>query len=428
MIRPLPRQADEGILPDGHVLPDNRDMDPDHPGAAQPEGSSADVDDAYRGFLFADLRGFTEFVERQGDAAAAELLAAYRALVRDAVARFDGAEIRTEGDSFYVVFRSARRAVACGIAIVAAAEEDRRVHLDRPIQVGIGINAGETVQREDGFVGTAVNLAARVCSQARPGEVLITSAVRDAVSGGGGLVFTHRGRRRLKGIAQPVALFAVRAGSAAALVRSTSPLGRVTWIVVVVVAVVLGLGIAGGLALRNGWVASGQLSDGAGGSHSPAVPSPSPMAASASPIANSGADPNEAERALLDVIGEFSDYCERADEDDRPLYRMEPMAANQGHALRVPLNVDAGVACKIQSFGAPDQVFFWSVLRSAEPFDYAPEEAPRQYLINEAGFFGIGPLDCPSDPAAYGPWEFGSVGGMAALPRRPRRRRHRMEL
>ena len=57
-----------------------------------------------RGFLFADLRGYTDFVERNGAEAAATLLTRYRALTREAIGRFGGAEIKTEGDSFYVVF------------------------------------------------------------------------------------------------------------------------------------------------------------------------------------------------------------------------------------------------------------------------------------------------------------------------------------
>ncbi|MGH9274862.1 MAG: adenylate/guanylate cyclase domain-containing protein, partial [Acidimicrobiales bacterium] len=134
---------------------------------------------AYRGFLFADLRGFTSYVESQGERSASELLDAYRTLVREQVARHAGAEIRTEGDSFYVVFPSARSAVACGLGIAAAAARHSGEHPDRPIRVGIGINAGEATQHAEGFVGTAVNLAARVCSQARAGEVLVTGTVRE---------------------------------------------------------------------------------------------------------------------------------------------------------------------------------------------------------------------------------------------------------
>ena len=59
---------------------------------------------ATRTFLFADLREYTTFVERHGDAAAATLIADYRRIVRTELARHEGGEIKTEGDSFYVVF------------------------------------------------------------------------------------------------------------------------------------------------------------------------------------------------------------------------------------------------------------------------------------------------------------------------------------
>ena len=142
------------------------------PGDRPATGGSLEA--AYRGFLFTDLRGFTSYVESHGERAASEILDAYRSLVREQVARHAGAEIRTEGDSFYVVFPSARSAVACGLGITAASARHSEEHPDRPIRVGIGINAGEATQHAEGFVGTAVNLAARVCSQARAGEVLVT--------------------------------------------------------------------------------------------------------------------------------------------------------------------------------------------------------------------------------------------------------------
>jgi len=71
-----------------------------------------------RAFLFADLRDYTRLVETHGASRAAELLERYRVLVRDAVGRFGGAEIKTEGDSFYVVFDSVSAAVQCGLAIL----------------------------------------------------------------------------------------------------------------------------------------------------------------------------------------------------------------------------------------------------------------------------------------------------------------------
>src|SRR5256885_1384161 len=68
-------------------------------------------------FLFADLRDYSAFVERRGDAAAAELIRDYRVMMREEINAADGAEIKTEGDSFYVVFDTAQQAVRCAIAI-----------------------------------------------------------------------------------------------------------------------------------------------------------------------------------------------------------------------------------------------------------------------------------------------------------------------
>ena len=167
-----------------------------------------------RGFLFADLRGWTAFVEAHGDAAAAELLAAYRDLVRATVTQFGGAEIKTEGDSFYVVFDAASGAVECGLALVDAAAAASREHPERPIRVGVGIHAGETIEMDGGYVGSAVNVAARVCSVARAGEVAITETVQGLVRTGLPVHFVPRGTPKLKGIDQPIEIYVVRRGPA----------------------------------------------------------------------------------------------------------------------------------------------------------------------------------------------------------------------
>jgi class 3 adenylate cyclase len=169
-----------------------------------------------RGFLFADLRDFTRFVEQSGAAAAADLLVRYRAMVRDAVDQARGAEIRTEGDSFYVVFPSASLAVECGMAIVASAAAAATADVPR-IDIGVGIHAGETIETPEGLVGSAVNIAARVCAIARPDEVLVTDTVRSLTRSAVEATFVSRGRHQLKGFDEPVELFAVRpAGSVVA--------------------------------------------------------------------------------------------------------------------------------------------------------------------------------------------------------------------
>jgi class 3 adenylate cyclase len=128
-----------------------------------------------RGFFFADLRGYTEFVERHGDQAASVLLGSYRSLVRAAVADFRGAEIRTEGDGFYVVFPSPSSAIRCGLQILQQAAASTAA-AGEALPVGIGIHAGETEEGGEGFVGSAANIAARIL---RPGRRRRAAGQRD---------------------------------------------------------------------------------------------------------------------------------------------------------------------------------------------------------------------------------------------------------
>jgi class 3 adenylate cyclase len=134
-------------------------------------------------FLFADLRDYSAFVERRGDAAAAELIRDYRVMMREEINAADGAEIKTEGDSFYVVFDTAQQAVKCAIAIQRMAARKTEERPDRPILIGIGINTGEPVPEDDGFVGSAVNVAARLAQNAKASEILVSEVVRGLVRG-----------------------------------------------------------------------------------------------------------------------------------------------------------------------------------------------------------------------------------------------------
>jgi class 3 adenylate cyclase len=187
---------------------DSRGGDRDDPGSNPSQ--TEQPDSVTRGFLFSDLRAYTDFVETHGAAAAASLLERYRTLVREAVQHFGGAEIKTEGDSFYVVFNSVSGvAVRCGLAITRNAMADALEHRDQPISVGVGVHAGETIETAEGYVGSPVNIAARICSQAGPNEVLVSETARSLTRTVLPVRFEARGRRQLKGVAEPVALFSV---------------------------------------------------------------------------------------------------------------------------------------------------------------------------------------------------------------------------
>jgi class 3 adenylate cyclase len=164
---------------------------------------------AYRGFLFSDMRGFTAFAERYGNTAAAAMVSRFLEIARKAITRHDGAEVKTEGDAIHAVFPSASSAVMCGLEIVDAAAELSAREPDPPLRLGVGVHAGEAVETAEGYIGTAVNLAARVCAAARPGEVLVTSTVRGITQASIPVGFIARGRLRLKGISEPVEVFIV---------------------------------------------------------------------------------------------------------------------------------------------------------------------------------------------------------------------------
>jgi len=162
-------------------------------------------DTALRAFLFADLRDYTAFVEREGDQAAAELITEYRALIRSRLAAYDGAELKTEGDSFYIVFPSPSKAIGFGADVFRAAHADGA----RRLKFGVGLHVGETVPLDGQFVGSAVNIAARIGALAADGELLVTDTVRGLVRTAVPFAFEDRGPMTLKGVAEPIRVFAV---------------------------------------------------------------------------------------------------------------------------------------------------------------------------------------------------------------------------
>ena len=164
---------------------------------------------AYRGFLFSDLRGFTAFAERYGNTAAAAKVARFLEIARTAIARHEGAEVKTEGDAIHAVFPSASSAVLCGLDIADAAAEASAQEPDGWFDLGVGVHAGEAVETAEGYIGRAVNVAARLCAAARPGEVLVSSTVKGITHASIPVGFISKGRRRLKGIRDPIEVWAV---------------------------------------------------------------------------------------------------------------------------------------------------------------------------------------------------------------------------
>ena len=109
-----------------------------------------------------------------------------------AIARSNGIEIDTAGDSFFATFDGPARAVGCALAIVASVRE-------LGLEVRVGVHTGEVHHADGKLTGIAVVIGARAMSLAQPSEVLVTSTVRDLVAGSG-LTFDDAGEQELKGV------------------------------------------------------------------------------------------------------------------------------------------------------------------------------------------------------------------------------------
>ena len=153
---------------------------------------------------FADLVGFTRLGERVGPQ---DLSSAGRRLtdLAVAVARPPVRLVKTIGDAAMLVSTEPEPLVEAALALVAGAER----HRDVMPALRVGIASGQAVPERGDWFGAPVNLASRVTDVARPASVLTTGAVRDAVEPAFG--WSYAGRRRFKGIADPVALYRVRA-------------------------------------------------------------------------------------------------------------------------------------------------------------------------------------------------------------------------
>jgi class 3 adenylate cyclase len=174
--------------------------------------------------VFCDLRGFTGFAERAEPEEVMALLRDYHAAMGPIVARFEGTIDHYGGDGIMVFFNDplptpdpARRAIDMAVAMRGAAQEllrSWRRH-GHDIGFGVGISQGYATLGQIGFaermdytaIGTVTNLAARLCGEAKDGQILVSSHVASAIEDGGQL--EEIGDLSLKGLSQAVAVYNV---------------------------------------------------------------------------------------------------------------------------------------------------------------------------------------------------------------------------
>ena len=152
--------------------------------------------------LFSDMVSSTELLQRLGDSAASELFREHTGLLTRFVAGHRGTFIKQMGDGILATFISASAAVQCAVA-VRDEIATRNISAPTALQLRIGLAAGEPLPDGDDLFGSVVHLAARVCTAARPDEVLVTDAVYQLVDAKG-FRFGAARSVRLKGFAEPV--------------------------------------------------------------------------------------------------------------------------------------------------------------------------------------------------------------------------------
>ena len=161
----------------------------------------AEPDRALLTVMFTDIVGSTDRAVEMGDRRWRDLLDSHRMVVRRELARHRGKEVNTTGDGFLATFDGPARAIRCVIRI---REELRQLG----IEIRAGLHTGECELIGDDISGIVVHIGARVKAKAMPGEVLVSSTVKDLVVGSG-LQFEDRGTHTLKGIPDEWHLFAV---------------------------------------------------------------------------------------------------------------------------------------------------------------------------------------------------------------------------
>ncbi len=178
---------------------------------ADPEGAAGKPirEAGFRAIMFTDMANSTEITNALGDAGALAVLTTHNKIIRETLLAHEGREIDRAGDGFLASFASASQAVGCAVAIQRALQNYNASGAGAvPIQVRIGLGAGEPLAEGEALFGSTVNLAARICGSAEPGQVLASRVIPELCSGKR-FGFRRLSEVSLKGFANPVELYVV---------------------------------------------------------------------------------------------------------------------------------------------------------------------------------------------------------------------------
>ena len=159
--------------------------------------------------MFSDIEGFTAITERLGDRRAMDILREHNGIIRRRIASSGGHEIKAQGDGFMVAFGGASSALHCAVGIQWDFAARNRAKPDLPVQIRLGLHAGEAIRDGHDFLGGAVILAARIAQQAKGGEILVSSVLKDLCDLSGEFRFEDGRDIDVKGLSETRRVYSV---------------------------------------------------------------------------------------------------------------------------------------------------------------------------------------------------------------------------
>lgn len=169
---------------------------------------SPKIDNAFRAIMFTDLKDSTLITNTVGDDKAMELLHMVNDITRNALSENNGTEIKHTGDGIMSSFVKVESSINCAVRIQKQFELYNMMHFEQPLWLRVGITAGEPIEEHGDLFGSSVQLAARLCSQASPGQILVSKVIKNECTDNT-IRFLDRGKVPLKGFSEDVQIFEI---------------------------------------------------------------------------------------------------------------------------------------------------------------------------------------------------------------------------
>ena len=158
--------------------------------------------------MFTDMVGSTDLTQARGDEVAQQVVRAHNRIVRDALNKHGGTEVKHTGDGIMASFSTTSNGVEAAVFIQQNTAAHNRSNADLPLNLKIGINAGEPIVEDGDLFGTTVQLAARIVDRASSEQIFVSEIVR-GICAGKDFSFSKQGDHEMKGFAEPISLFEV---------------------------------------------------------------------------------------------------------------------------------------------------------------------------------------------------------------------------